>query len=224
MVISPGAHYAIKTLDMDAESIVLNPRRRSTITTIVGPMFAGKTSCLLAELRKEVIANRKVVLIKHTMDKRYTDAPVVMTHDSAWMNAIERTTLRRENDSEVLAADVIAIDEGQFFKDIVEACESWANMGIRVIVAACMATGDRKPFGKISELLVKTDDIVHVKAVCVGCYGVAAFTERTRAQGAAPEGSPSSEICVGGADMYAPVCRECYYERSVKRCAPPEPQ
>jgi len=187
-------------------------------------MFAGKTSYMLAELRKELVAKRKIVLIKHVKDKRYSSEARVVTHDNVSMTAIERTSLRQkegETDDGIMSADVIGVDEGQFFDDIAEACEMWANMGIRVIVAACQSTYNRKPFKHIPELLAKSDIIVHLTAICVGCYGPASFTERVRSPSSTPEPSPSqaSEIHVGGSELYSPVCRDCYYERGLKRSA-----
>jgi thymidine kinase len=40
--------------------------------------------------------------------------------------------------------EVIAIDEGQFFEDIVEFADRWANSGKIVVIAALDATFERK--------------------------------------------------------------------------------
>ena len=49
--------------------------------------------------------------------------------------------------------DVVAIDEGQFFLEIVDFCEELANLGVIVLVAALDGTFQRKPFGNIINLL-----------------------------------------------------------------------
>lgn len=49
--------------------------------------------------------------------------------------------------------DVVGIDEGQFFEDIVEVAEYLANKGIVVIIAALDSTFQRKPFGNIINLI-----------------------------------------------------------------------
>ena len=49
--------------------------------------------------------------------------------------------------------DAIAIDEGQFFPDIVEMCEEMANNGKAVIVSGLDGTFERKPFGTILALV-----------------------------------------------------------------------
>ena len=49
--------------------------------------------------------------------------------------------------------DVVAVDEGQFYEDLVEFCERWANEGKVVLVAALDGTYERKPFQNVSRLL-----------------------------------------------------------------------
>ena len=48
---------------------------------------------------------------------------------------------------------VIGIDEGQFFADLVGWCESMANKGKIVLVAALDGTFQRKPFYYILSLV-----------------------------------------------------------------------
>lgn len=47
----------------------------------------------------------------------------------------------------------MAIDEGQFFPDILDVSEHLANSGIVVIIAALDGTFQRKPFGNILNLV-----------------------------------------------------------------------
>jgi thymidine kinase len=49
--------------------------------------------------------------------------------------------------------DVIGIDEGQFFADVVTFSEKMANLGKVVLVAALDGTFQRKPFGCILDLI-----------------------------------------------------------------------
>lgn len=49
--------------------------------------------------------------------------------------------------------DVIGIDEGQFFPDVVEFCEEAANQGKIVVIAALDGTFERKAFGNIINLI-----------------------------------------------------------------------
>lgn len=49
--------------------------------------------------------------------------------------------------------DVIGIDEGQFYPDLVEMVEQWVEAGKVVLVAALDGDFRRKPFGRVLELV-----------------------------------------------------------------------
>ena len=61
---------------------------------------------------------------------------------------------------------VVAIDEGQFFEDIVEFAEEMADLGIIVLVAALDGTFQRKPFNNIVNLLPIAEKVTKLTAVC----------------------------------------------------------
>ena len=77
--------------------------------------------------------------------------------------------------------DVIGIDEGQFFPDLVEFCENMANSGKAVIVAALDGTFQRKGFGPILELIPLAEHVVKLNAVCMVCFGEGSYTKRISA-------------------------------------------
>lgn len=81
--------------------------------------------------------------------------------------------------SEATKYDVVGIDEGQFFEDIVEVSEQLANSGVVVIIAALDSTFQRKPFGNIINLVPLAEKVYKLTAVCVYCTEPAAFTQRT---------------------------------------------
>lgn len=93
------------------------------IQVIFGPMFSGKTTELLRRMRRYRIRGDACLLLK-TRDTRYTDDfEKVVAHDQHnWLDGVPCDRLL---DSSHLAAqsDVIGIDEGQFFPDILEFCE-----------------------------------------------------------------------------------------------------
>ena len=100
--------------------------------------------------------------------------------------------------------DVVGIDEGQFFEDIIEFCEEAANSGKIVVVAALDGTFERKPFGNIINLIPLAEMVTKLSAVCVYCTREAAFTKRV---------VENKEVqLIGGAEMYKPVCRVCFFE------------
>ena len=100
--------------------------------------------------------------------------------------------------------DVIGVDEGQFFSEIVEFCEALANKDKIVLVSALDGTFERKPFGNILNLIPLAEKVTKLCAVCVYCTSEAAFTKRI---------VESKEIeLIGGAEMYKPVCRACFFQ------------
>lgn len=51
------------------------------IEVIYGPMFAGKSSELIRRVKRHSYANRKCLVVNYANDTRYTEDPVVCTHD-----------------------------------------------------------------------------------------------------------------------------------------------
>ena len=85
----------------------------------MGPMFSGKSTELLRRLQRQKIARKKVLLIKHASDQRYEGSDrYVVTHDQVKTEAklvIEKLDERLFQRSDYLEANVVGIDEAQFF-------------------------------------------------------------------------------------------------------------
>ncbi len=163
-------------------------------------MFSGKTTELLRRVNRHTIARQAVVLVNHAKDDRH-GTNSVGTHDTLTRRALSASTLCCEAVQDAAAdADVVAIDEGQFFPDVARATEAWADAGKIVIVAALDTRFDRKPFDTMAGVVY--DDILKLTAVCSYCGGDAPFTRRITDETAV-------EI-VGGQEVYRAVCRGCY--------------
>ena len=82
-------------------------------------MFSGKSTELLRRLKRHEIARKKVLLVKHTSDNRYEGSNTsVVTHDLRKARAkISAKSLKKSliDTGAYLDADVIGIDEAQFF-------------------------------------------------------------------------------------------------------------
>lgn len=85
-----------------------------SIGLVIGPMFSGKTTELFRRVRRNVAASKKCLLVKYKGDNRYTEDPVLLTHDNIHMAAKAVSALMEVSNS-IWHYDVIAIDEGQFF-------------------------------------------------------------------------------------------------------------
>jgi thymidine kinase len=175
--------------------------RRGWIEVICGSMFSGKTEELIRRLRRARIANLKTEIFKPAIDTRY-DAMNVVSHDETTIIAQpvqhSQNILLLAND-----ADVIGIDEVQFFDDgIVSVCEQLALDGIRVIVAGLDMDFTGKPFGPVPQLLAIADYITKLHAICVHCGNIASISYRKTKQ--------SGQVVIGELDVYEPRCRVCY--------------
>mmetsp|Transcript_38459 Transcript_38459/g.44074 ORF Transcript_38459/g.44074 Transcript_38459/m.44074 type:complete len:146 (+) Transcript_38459:15-452(+) len=139
--------------------------RDGMIDLVLGPMFAGKSTELLRRIKRFKVASRKCLVIKYAFDTRYSEK-CVSTHDKQMIEAVSCKNLT-EIEDKAIDFDVIGIDEGQFFPEIVEFCESMANLGKIIIIAALDGTFERKPFGRILELIPLAESVTKLDAVCV---------------------------------------------------------
>jgi len=180
-------------------------RATGSLQVIFGPMFSGKSTELQRRLRRHVVANRRVLVVKYAGDNRYDEdvrsASRAVTHDLATMPAVPTKELHNI-DNVAHNYDVIGIDEGQFFDDIAVYCEKWAQAGKTVIVAALDGTFQRKPFKSVLALVPLAEEITKLTAVCTDCAANAAFTARTSKETAVE--------LIGGTSSYKAVCRACY--------------
>jgi thymidine kinase len=171
------------------------------IQVIYGPMFSGKSTELLRRIRRYTAARKACVVLKYQRDVRYS-AENMSTHDSTSCEAHPCLTLTDASNL-VEKVDVIGVDEGQFFPDIVTFCERMANQGKIVIVAALDGTFQREPFGTILGLLPLAESVTKLNAVCQYCNKEAAFTKRL--------GSETEIEIIGGSESYVAVCRHCFF-------------
>lgn len=175
--------------------------RRGWIEVICGSMFSGKTEELIRRLKRAKIANLKVEIFKPAIDIRYDEIKIV-SHDE---NAIQSTPIDNSQTLLLMAqgADVIGIDEAQFFDDeIANVCDELALRGVRVIVAGLDMDFMAKPFGQMPFLLAKADYITKLHAICVKCGNIANYSYRI-----VPN---EDQIMLGAKNVYEPRCRNCF--------------
>ena len=143
-------------------------------------MFSGKSTELIRRLQRFKIARYNVLIVKYANDNRYTDDAAIATHDKQMLQAVNATRLEDlKNKFNVIDEyDVIGIDEGQFFPDIVEFSETMANNGKTVIVAALDGTYQRKGFANILELVPLAEHVIKLNAVCMICFQDGSYTKR----------------------------------------------
>ena len=178
------------------------------IELIIGPMFSGKSTRLIEQMRKYVYKAKKTIMVKYYADQRYSEKSEVVTHDLIKYDSINCKLLR--NSLETLKQyDVIGIDEGQFFADLVEVCEELALMGKIILIAALNGDFRMEPFPVIQRIISKADKIKLLKAYCFNCHKDAKFSLRIV--------QSNETVLIGAGEAYKPACRECHVFFSKQR-------
>ena len=186
---------------MDTSELHSVPRNTGWIEVVCGCMFSGKTEELIRRSRRAEIAKQKVAIFKPRIDNRYS-AQHIVSHSEQSL-----TSVVVDDASEILElckdAQVVGIDEGQFFKaNLVEVCETLANQGKRVIVAGLDQDYKGKPFEPMPQLLAVAEYITKTLAICVVCGNPADRTQRKTHQ--------ADRVLVGAKDIYEARCRHCF--------------
>jgi len=126
--------------------------KKGWIEVICGSMFSGKTEELIRRLNRARIANLNVEIYKSAIDTRYHETEIV-SHN---LNKVSSTPVSSSMNILLMTrdADVIGIDEAQFFdEEIIYVCETLAQKGVRIIVAGLDMDYLGKPFGPMPALL-----------------------------------------------------------------------
>ena len=173
------------------------------INLILGPMYSGKTTELLRLYRRYFLAGKNCLLIKHKDDNRY-DSEYIVTHDNQKYKAINTLKLIDIlNKTEVLKAEVLCIDEIQFYEDASEICDLWANQGKIVIASGLNGDYKREPFEQISKLIPKIEKLTFLTAICTETGNEAVFSKRI---------SNETEVkVIGGSDKYIATSRKVFF-------------
>ena len=178
------------------------------IELILGPMFSGKSTRLIELMRKYVYKAKKTIMVKFYADQRYSQKSEVVTHDLIKYDSINCKILRNSFDT-FKEYDLIGIDEGQFFADLVEVCEELALMGKIVLIAALNGDFRMEPFPVIQRIIAKADKIKLLKAYCFNCHKDAKFSLRIV--------QSNETVLIGAGESYKPACRECHVFFSKQR-------
>ena len=176
----------------------------SYLELIIGPMFSGKTSKLLEIYKQCLFCNIKVEIINHSIDTRY-DETMLSSHDKVMAPCIRTVTLNEawSNNPLLKQADVILINEGQFFDDLYDVVVDMLDNGKKVYICGLDGDFERKQIGKILNLVPLCDKVSKLTSLCSICRdgtpGI--FSMRLTKE--------KDQILVG-VDNYVPVCRKCY--------------
>ena len=175
---------------------------RGNLETIVGAMFAGKTSELLKRILWAKHQNKKIIVIKPSLDDRYSNEKIITHNDLShecyamndWSQTLKKFTFEK---SEV---DMVFLDEIQFMdtKHTLDNVEIILSNGIDVVCAGLDQDSRGKPWETSSMLLGLSDKIVKIYGFCNVCGLEATKTYRKT------EGGERTQV--GAANIYEPRC------------------
>ena len=187
----------------------MRTNKTGRIEVIAGCMFSGKSEELIRRLKRAQIARQKVQVFKPSIDTRYSEIEVV-SH-----NGEKITGIPVKDSAELYSlidrnADVIGIDEAQFFDEgIVKVANKLADEGFRVILAGLDMDFRREPFGPMPNLLAIADDVQKLHAICTICGEDAMYTQRLI--NGQPANYNDPVIMIGTSEKYEARCRKHHY-------------
>ena len=175
---------------------------RGKLETIVGAMFAGKTSELLKRILWAKHQSKKIAVIKPIIDNRY-DQEKIITHNDLSHECFSMKNWDHVNSNFKFhkdLVDVVFLDEIQFMvtNETLENVEIILNSGIDVISAGLDQDSRGRPWETSSMLLGLSDKIIKIYGFCNVCGMEATKTYRKT------EGGGRTQV--GAADIYEPRC------------------
>jgi len=183
----------------------------------MGCMYSGKSTSLLNEKSRYETITKNVLMVNHQLDKkRHLDMSItpegygeIRTHGNRSVNGVLMVNKLSEiidyHYDSYLSADVIIIDEAQFFDDLLNFLRSeMEKMTSTKIFIIGGLSGDFKmqPIGQMLQLIPLADEVIKLNAYCSICKDgtIASFTKRLI--------NDTDQILVGKNDIYTPVCRK----------------
>jgi len=169
---------------------------------IIGCMFSGKSSELICRLKRHKAIGNQVLVINSTKDTR-NSSNVLQTHDGVTFECVKTADLLTlKTHPKFQTADIIGIDESQFFSHLEEFVRESLDLNKKVLVAGLDGDFQQKTFGEILSLVPLAEKVDKLHALCMDCRDgtLASFTKRTVQ-------SDDQEL-VGAGDLYKAVCRK----------------
>jgi thymidine kinase len=172
------------------------------LSIIMGNMFSGKTSELIRRLKRLKVIGKNILVVNSAKDTRSPEQ-VLKTHDNVKFNCLKVYDLFDIiNKPEFDAADIIAIDEAQFFPRLKKFVDCCLHVNKSVILAGLDADSFQCKFGELLDCVPIACDVTKLSALCMRCNDgtPGPFTKRI-------VDDRTLEL-IGGSDMYIAVCRE----------------
>jgi thymidine kinase len=172
------------------------------LSIIMGNMFSGKTSELIRRLKRLKVLDKRIVVVNSAKDTRSSDE-VLKTHDNVKFGCYKVFDLYDLIEKqEFQDADVIAIDEVQFFPNLKKFVVTCLDMKKDVILAGLDGDAFQRKWGEILDCIPIASEVTKLSALCKYCMhgNSGPFTKRI---------VEDKELeLIGGSDMYIAVCQK----------------
>ncbi len=186
------------------------------ITSIIGCMFACKSTELIGIHKRYTFAKKSCVVIKHKEDDRYHDeikisstgskpsVGYIISHDKIKIAADfavkKLSELKGDDLKKIEECHAILIEEGHFYDDAADFAEHWADKGKHVYISGLLTGENREPIPTMARIVAKSENIIKKEALCSVCYNPASFTKLREGM----------TLGVGGFEKYTVRCRDCW--------------
>lgn len=176
--------------------------RHGQLHVVVGPMFSGKSTALIARLEQAHRLGWRIRAFRPTRDTRDEELRLV-THTGIRWPATRLPFAEALLDQVDDNVQLIAIDEVNMLAgDVVDVCQTLLIRGHDMVVAGLNLDYLGRPFEPIPTLMAYADEISTCTARCQRCHAPARFSHRlTHSQ---------DLIAPGGSDAYEPRCLPCF--------------
>ena len=172
---------------------------RGKLEIVFGPMFSGKTTELIRRIGRHRAIGNQVLVLNSLLDSRCGNE--VKSHNSECLEAKKVKSLLEEvTDVDIRNIDVVAIDESQFFTDLVPFVKRLLLKGCDVLVMGLNGDFQQKQFGHILELIPLADEVTQLHGLCTDCSDGTLGNFSVRCT---PD---KGQTVVGAADKYKCVC------------------
>jgi len=185
-----------------------NTNKIGRIELILGCMYSGKTTEFIRKIQMYRTLDKPMVIYTHSIDTRYAQSGQISTHDKTMIQAIPKTHLFDIcHTPEYREAEVVFIEEAQFFTDLFDTVLKAANEDHKIVIV-CGLDGDYQlqPFEQMVRLIPHSEHVKKLNALCRKCGDgtYASFSKRIVC-------SMEREL-VGSEGVYEAVCRKHYFQ------------
>jgi len=185
---------------------------KGRLEVICGPMASSKSEELIWRLRRAQIAKQRVVAFRAIISERNRKGHI-SSRGTGNFDAIDVLSV-----GDIIAAgreaQVIGIDEIQFFDDVkeelFEAVNRLMTYCCRVIISGLDMDFLGKPFDITAYLMAMADHVEKRTAICTRCGQEAVLTQRLISGEPAPFDSPRKLSGSVPNVIYEPRCRGCH--------------